>query len=311
MLLPWCNILGSDYADYAWTAKTWGEAWQEAIKVLATFSAEPEAEARWFFQHVEISPQDCRFRPLETLAPSAALFLEEALRRRLAREPLQHILGTQPFRHLELSVNRDVLIPRPETEQLVDYVLAACYKKLEQGVAVRILDVGTGSGAIALALKQECPELDVWASDLSEPALATARFNAKALNLGVHFIQGDGLHAVLSLPQPQPRFDILVSNPPYIPATELPALAPEVRDYEPVQALVPPMADPLYFYRHFAQWAPEILTPHGKVFFEIHSALGRETTACFAAPLWIHTRLYQDFQKKDRYVESEFGRVIK
>jgi release factor glutamine methyltransferase len=296
--------------DYVWTAQTLGEAWQEVLQVLHRVSSESETEARWLFQHVGLSPQDCRFRSEDTLAPSAAYFLAEALRRRLAREPLQHILGTQAFRHLELCVNRDVLIPRPETEQLVDYVLAACREKLKQGSAVRVLDVGTGSGAIALALKQECSDLEVWASDISEPALATARFNAQTLNLAVHFIQGDGLHALLSLPQPQVRFDVLVSNPPYIPVTELAELEPEVRDYEPTQALVPPVSDPLYFYRHFARWAPQVLKPCGKAFFEIHSALGPETQACFAEPIWQNARLHQDLQKKDRYLESELERVL-
>lgn len=298
-------------SDYAWSAQALGAAWQEVLKVLATISSEPEVEARWLFQQVGLSPQDCRFRSQDPLASSASRFLEAALRRRLAREPLQHILGTQPFRHLELRVNRDVLIPRPETEQLVDLVLAACHKQLTQRERVRVLDVGTGSGAIALALKQECPELDVWASDLSEKALAIARSNAQTLALAVRFIQGDGLHALLSLPEPQPCFDILVSNPPYIPVTELAELEPEVREYEPVQALVPPVADPLYFYKHFAQWGPRILNLHGLVFFEIHSALGPETLACFEAPTWQNTRLHQDFQKKDRYVESELGRMIK
>lgn len=297
-------------SDDLWAAQNLGSAWAEVIKCLSLISSEPETEARWLFQHVGLSAQDCRFRPQEPLESKAALFLETALSRRLAREPLQHILGTQPFRHLELSVNRDVLIPRPETEELVDYVLAACQSKGMQGGTVRVLDVGTGSGAIALALKQECPELEVWASDFSEAALATARLNAQALDLAVHFIHGDGLHAVLSLPQPQPRFDVLVSNPPYIPVIELADLAPEVRDYEPVHALIPPVADALHFYRHFSQWAPRILKPNAKVFFEIHSALGPETQGCFTEPVWQNTRLYQDFQKKDRYVESELGRVI-
>ena len=297
-------------SDNLWSPQTLGDAWAELITGLTPFSSEPEVEARWLFQHVGLSDQDCRFRAQEPLDPQTAVFLADALRRRLQREPLQHILGTQPFRRLELRVNRDVLITRPETEDLVDYVFAACQHKLAQGGTVRVLDVGTGSGAIALALKQECPALDVWASDVSEPALATARLNAQALHLAVHFIHGDGLHAVLNLPQPQPRFDVLVSNPPYIPVAEWAALAPEVRDYEPTQALTPPGADALYFYRHFAQWAPSILRPKAMAFFEIHSALGPETQACFAEPVWSNTRLHQDFQKKDRYVQSELGRVI-
>lgn len=298
-------------SEHLLIAQTLGDAWAEVVQGLAVLSTESETEARWLFQHVGLLAQDCRFHPQTSLSAEAARFLANALHRRQAREPLQHILGTQPFRRLELRVNRDVLIPRPETEALVDYVLAACQEKLSQGGTVRVLDVGTGSGAIALALKQELPALEVWASDVSEPALATARLNAQALHLAVHFIHGDGLHAVLNLPQPQPRFDVLVSNPPYIPVTEWDDLAPEVRDYEPTQALIPPVADALYFYRHFAQWAPAMLRPKAMVFFEIHSALGSETQACFTAPIWHNTRLHQDFQEKDRYVQSELGRMIK
>lgn len=287
-----------------------GAAWDAVESTLQSVSEEPVAEARWLFQHLGYGASDRRWKAEAQLRPADLDWLQAACARRQQREPLQHILGTQPFRYLDLLVNRHVLIPRPETETLVQRVLDAVQKRLVrdgQQTPLRVLDVGAGSGAIALALKTECPALDVWATDLSEEALAVARQNAERVGAQVHFFQGDGLRA---LPPETPRFDVLVSNPPYIPHHELAELAPEVRDHEPQGALVPLDPDPLYFYRHFATLGPAYLKPGAQAFFEIHSALGPETVACFDAPHWHKTGLYQDLEGRDRYVESELLRVL-
>lgn len=283
--------------------ETLAAAWQALSMALRKVSTEAETETRWLFQHVGCSLQDHRWQPEKPLSEAQRQFLSEALQRRQQREPLQHILGTQAFRQLELVVSPHVLIPRPETEELVervlDYVRSLPVKGAEP---LRVLDVGTGSGAIALALKTEYPALEVWATDLSVEALQVARLNAQQLDVSIDFRQGDGLFALDdALPV---SFDVLVSNPPYIPHEELAGLEPEVRDHEPHQALVPQDPDPLFFYRHFAAEAPRFLKPGARAFFEIHSALGPETLACFQPPVWSQVYLHQDLSQRPRFVEA-------
>lgn len=289
-------------------------AWRVVVSALERVSDEAESETRWLFEHVGISPQERRWQPHLTLSAAQLFFLEKALQRRHQREPLQHILGTQAFRHLELMVSPQVLIPRPETEELVDRVLAYVSPLVNQvkqaSEPLRILDIGTGSGAIALSLKSECPALAVWATDLSPEALQVARLNAERLGLDVNFRQGDGFGALNTEVSTElntelnPRFDVLVSNPPYIPVQEWLDLAPEVRDYEPRHALTPHDPDPLYFYRYFAQAGPAFLKPGARAFFEIHSALGPETQACFVEAGWLQVDLHRDFSQRHRFIEA-------
>lgn len=278
-------------------------AWQGVESALAQVTDEALTEARWLFEHVGFSPQARRWQGEHLLSAAQQCFLQEAVQRRQRREPLQHILGTQAFRHFELVVSPHVLIPRPETEELVDRVLAYVSVLAQQASEpLRVLDVGTGSGAIALALKRECPALNLWATDISEAALQVARLNAERLDLTVNFIQGDGLNALDA--QWHQRVDVLVSNPPYIPVQEWLDLAPEVKDYEPRLALSPVDPDPLYFYRHFAQQAPLFLKPGARAFFEIHSALGPETQACFLSAGWPQVEIYSDFAGCHRFIEA-------
>ncbi len=178
------------------------------------------------------------------------------LRRREAREPLQYIQGTQEFMGLTFQVCPDVLIPRADTETLVEQAL----KHIRPGM--RVLDVCTGSGAIAVAIKKLAPQTEVSATDLSEKALAVARRNATAQGAEIIFYQGDFLQPVAGQ-----KFGIIVSNPPYIPAAELPLLQAEVQR-EPRMALEGG-ADGLLFYRRLAAEAPAHLLPGGQVLCEI------------------------------------------
>jgi release factor glutamine methyltransferase len=184
-------------------------------------------------------------RPLE---PAQARFFMDAARRRREREPVAYILGSKGFRRLELQVDRRVLIPRPETEHVVEAAL-----ELPHGA--RVVDVGTGSGAIALALKDERPDLEVFATDVSPDALAVARANASRLGLAVTFVQGD-LTAGLDV-------DAVVSNPPYV-ETGAP-LAPEITRYEPALALYGEL-DGLAVIRRLvaAATAPFLALEHGE-----------------------------------------------
>jgi release factor glutamine methyltransferase len=158
-----------------------------------------------------------------TLTPRAAERFEALLERRVAREPVAYIVGRRHFRHLELTVSPEVLIPRPETELLVEAAL-------ELPAGARVHDVGTGSGAVALAIKHERPDLEVSGSDISAAAVAVARANARRLSLDVTFLEADGL--------PAGDYSLVTANLPYVRADEWPSLAPEIRSYEPKGALV-------------------------------------------------------------------------
>jgi release factor glutamine methyltransferase len=161
--------------------------------------------------------------------------LDSWLRRREAGEPVQYITGRAAFRDLDLAVGPGVLVPRPETEELVEAVLAVLREELARWPTPRVLDLGTGSGAIALALAREWPEAVVTATDASGAALAAARANAEALGLAarVTFVEGEWLAAVGS----DDRFEVIVSNPPYIAEHEREGLPADVRDHEPAEAL--------------------------------------------------------------------------
>jgi release factor glutamine methyltransferase len=214
------------------------------------------------------------------------------------RRPLQHLVGTQAFWRHEFLVTPDVLIPRPETELLVEHGLEAIADI--QGPV--IVDVGTGSGCIALSLAAERPDAEVHATDVSEPALGVARRNAERLGLvgRVRFGRGDLLEPVASLAG---RVALVVSNPPYVEAGEIASLAPEVRDHDPRIALTPDEGPPSLYRRLFAQAAP-LLAPRGVVLVEIGAGQsGWVRAAAEAAGLHV-VRIVPDLQGIPRAVVS-------
>jgi release factor glutamine methyltransferase len=198
--------------------------------------------------------------------------LRSMIRRRAAREPLQYILGEAHFHGRRFAVDRAVLIPRPETELLVDEVLRRVH-------ALRCLDVGTGSGCIGVTIALERPDTEVVAIDVSEEALAVARGNAEALgarNITLDrcdFMDDDAVRALGS-------FDLIVSNPPYVAVAEMAELAPEVREHEPHAALTD-RGDGLAFYRRFVEVAPTLLRPGGHLFLEIGFGQAERLDALF------------------------------
>lgn len=196
-------------------------------------------------------------------AATAAHVLTLVARRR-AGEPLQYILGHADFFGLRLAVGPGVLIPRPETEQVVEAALA----RVAGIPAPRVLDVGTGSGCIALALAHARPDAEVVGCDVSLAALAIARANAARLGLDVRFVEADLLAPAFAAAVPG-SLDLLVSNPPYIPDREAATLGTEVRDHEPALALFAG-PDPLRFYRVLADHAAGLLRPGGHVVLEGH-----------------------------------------
>lgn len=222
----------------------------------------------------------------QTLALEAQTAFFELVAERARRRPLQHLTGTQAFWRHEFRVTPDVLIPRPETELLVEASLQA----LADTARPVIVDVGTGSGCIALSLAAERPDSIVHAIDISPAALAVARENARRLGLDdrVAFHQGDFLTPAPVAPG---TAHLIVSNPPYVDLSEIPGLAPEVRDHEPRQALVPPH-DRYGAYRRIAPQALPLLAPGGALILEVGRGMAEVVVAlCQAAGLRVRSVL--------------------
>ncbi len=237
------------------------------------------------------------FKLLEDAIPQEILpQLKNSLSRLLAGEPVQYVLGNAWFYHSKFMVNSATLIPRPETEELVDWVLKDLKKERK---ALKILDMGTGSGCIALSIKKFAPHHYVTAIDISENALAVARVNAQAMQVEVDFLGLDFLDT--SNWTLLPEFDIIVSNPPYIPSAERKEMDVLVTQHEPDQALFVPDQAPLIFYEAIAAFAAQKLKPGGKVFVEIHQALGEATTATFTKKANSFT-LKKDINGNDRMI---------
>jgi release factor glutamine methyltransferase len=233
---------------------------------------------------------DVVFKANERMGESELLKYHFALKRLLQGEPLQYVLQFAWFLDMKLHVNKNVLIPRPETEELVRLIVNRNTKPNP-----RILDVGTGSGCIALALKKLLPEAIVTAVDVSEDALSIARKNAESLAFNIDFVNLDILTST-----PEGRFDIIVSNPPYIPLSEKDSMAEHVTEHEPHVALFTADDDALIFYRRLMALSAEILEPLGTVFCEIH-----EDKANVLLQLAKHypiqaSTIYTDLQGKNR-----------
>lgn len=227
---------------------------------------DPRVDAEILVAEAHGVPRSALFVPDGELSAAALARLEELVARRRRREPLQYVLGEWGFRRLTLAVDRRALIPRPETEVLVERCLALVAEIAEP----RILDVGVGSGAIALALADERPDARITAVDASAGALSLARENAERTGLAgrVELVQGD-LFAGVAGP-----FDLVVSNPPYVAESELPTLEPEVRDWEPREALVGEGVT-----EAVAAGARAVLAPRGAVVLETAGGKAGEVAA--------------------------------
>ena len=222
------------------------------------------------------------------------IYLNQVIPELKKHRPIQHILGFVIFCDLEIKVNSDVLIPRPETEELVSII------NNELSNAETLLDIGTGSGCIPLAVKNKFPHVNCIGSDVSIKALKIAKENADRLGLEVDFVHQD----VFS---PSSRFDsidVLVSNPPYIPKYEISNMATNVIDYEPHSALFVPDNNPLLFYSRIAEIGTKILTKNGKIYFEIHEEFGDQIVNLLSDLNYSNVLLYQDLQGKDRIVKA-------
>lgn len=195
--------------------------------------------------------------------------LESALARLKNHEPIQHIIGETEFFGLTFKVDKNVLVPRPETEELVEWILEEFFEE-ESG---RILDIGTGSGCIAISLAKNLPEAQISAIDISEAALVMAKTNAEINNVDINFIQED----ILKTEALKGNWDVIVSNPPYVRELEKKEMHRNVLEYDPPTALYVKDENPLIFYEKITKLAKSSLNPSGKLYFEINQYLAEET----------------------------------
>jgi release factor glutamine methyltransferase len=230
------------------------------------------------------------------ISEEQALAFENATTELLAGRPIQYITGKAWFMGEAYTVNEQVLIPRPETEELVDWVIE--YATIKEK-ALSILDIGTGSGCIAIALKKALPDAIVSAIDISTSALKIAAGNAAALHADIEWIALDILNTAF-LPG---QYDVIISNPPYIPMQEMKNMELQVTDHEPNIALFVPDEDPLVFYKAIARLAKLHLSSNGQLFFEIHYDQG-DALITLLDEMHFHAELRTDLFEKDRMIRS-------
>lgn len=274
---------------------TRAEALKMAKNRLEAISDAPQAEAHLLLEHLtKLSRTDLILNRQEVLTKAQRETLDVWLERRRNREPLQHILGVAPFYGLELNVTPDVLIPRPETERLVELVL----NDISELASPKILDVGTGSGAVALALKQEKPDAVIMATDVSEAALRVARRNARDLGLEVSFV----LSNLLTNDEVETfarTLDILVANLPYLPERDRETVSPEV-DHDPHLALYAG-ADGLDLFKRLATQAFKLLKPGVLCWLELDPRNVLE--AANSSKKWAEVAVFTDLVHRKRFLK--------
>lgn len=297
-------------------------------KELGTIYPKEEIDSFFYFcieHYLNLQRFILAIQPGITLTKEEEQPLFEVLSKLKLEKPLQYILGTAHFMDLELQVNENVLIPRPETEELVQWILddirsqksevesqslrkeklkskieAPCNEdETLHSLPYSILDIGTGSGCIAIALAKNLPDAKVFALDVSESALNVARKNAASHGVNIMFLHEDILNTELEL-----DFDIIVSNPPYVRELEKEGIRKNVKDFEPGTALFVPDDDPLVFYRAIIDFAEKHLSEKGKLYFEINQYLGEETKALFNHRNFSEIELRKDMFGNDRMLKA-------
>ena len=221
----------------------------------------------------------------------------EIVNRLLTHEPIQYILGEAYFYGLKFSVSPDVLIPRAETEELVDWIISE-----EKDPYKRLLDIGTGSGCIPISIDKNSATEQIEGWDISEEALKLARYNAERNSSKVQFSRHD-IFDTTSVSE-SPKWDVIVSNPPYVLMEESALMEKNVTDFEPHLALFVPDNDPLIFYRAIAQFAAVHLQPHGSLYFEINEKMGEQTAGLLREHGFKDILTRKDLEGKDRMLRA-------
>ncbi len=282
--------------ERAWTRRS---ALREGVRMLEAAGIEDtRRNVEWMLSDVTGCSRALLYAHSEQALDSAQIhLLNQMLARRMRREPLQYILGETVFFGLTIRVTPDVLIPRPETEQVVAHAL----RLIETLDKPRVLDIGAGSGCIALAIKRQRTDAEVIACDVSEAALAVAA-NAEAHDAVLYLLHADALAP--DFPDRIPdALDLVISNPPYIPLREKPELAAEVRDYEPELALFAGQ-DAMTFYRAIAQHATRLLRPGGWLVFETHADFGAQVRDHLTVSGFAGALLLPDLSGRPRIVSA-------
>ena len=257
---------------------------------------EIESMTRVIFEDVLLwKPVDIVMRDQEPLPSFFDTKLDGIIDRLLRYEPLQYILGKARFHGHSFAVTPATLIPRPETEQLVDMIVDQ-----NPGSDLRVLDIGTGSGCIAISLARALKFAHVTATDISPQALAVAQQNAAALKTRVSFVQQD----ILTTQAPREAWDIIVSNPPYITMSERSAMERNVLDYEPGSALFVPDDNPMLYYRPIAAYASLALASAGRLYLEINRAMGSQVVQTLQQAGLKNIQLHNDFNGNPRFATA-------
>lgn len=237
-------------------------------------------------------------------------YFKNALAELKTEKPIQYIIGSTEFYGLPFTVNENTLIPRPETEELVDWIINDAQNTSHQPTTnnqqlITILDIGTGSGCIAISLAKNLPSAEIYALDISEKALQVAKQNAKQNKVTIHFMEADILspNAILSTAK-GPHFDIIVSNPPYVRNLEKVEMKKNVLDHEPNTALFVDDENPLIFYKAIADFAKKNLKKEGKLYLEINQYLGKKTSSLLQNKGFKNIELRKDLFGNDRMIKA-------
>ncbi len=256
------------------------------------------------FEHVKnFTKVDLVLKKDEIVSEEEQKQFDQILSELKSRKPIQYVLGFAWFYGMKFKVNEHVLIPRQETEELVEWIAESSKFKV-QSSKLEILDVCTGSGCIAISLKKEFPEANVSAIDISEEALTVAKVNSRLNNAQIEIFRKDILQSTALNFKLRTLFDIIVSNPPYVTEKEKEKMDSKVIDFEPSLALFVSDDDALVFYNAIADFALENLKPSGKLYFEINEAKGKEVVELLTNKGFVNVELRRDLNGKDRMVKA-------
>lgn len=273
-----------------------------ADRLYKTYGAE-EAQAIFIVvidSVLQYKRADYHLKKDQDIEEAKVLHIESILAELEEGKPVQYVLGVTFFYGLPFKVNGSVLIPRPETEELVDWLIESTALANVTSPGLRIIDIGTGSGCIAISLKNNMPTAQVFALDVSEAAMEVASANATLNQADIEFIRADIRNYSTSQ-----KFDVIVSNPPYITSREKERMLDHVLNYEPHLALFVSDERPLIFYEAIADFAFANLSDFGLLFFEINAEFGQKTVEMLAAKSFINIELKQDMQGKDRMIKCQ------
>ena len=276
------------------------------IEALETIYGFDEAESFFYLileDKFQMKRLDLALDPAFEFSADALNVWEELVTQLKTEIPIQYLLGNTEFFGLSFLVNENVLIPRPETEELVDWIIQED-KKIERQKEIKILDIGTGSGCIAISLAKNIPNAAVFAIDVSAKALKVAKKNAEINNVSVTFLEKN----ILETDDLEEQFDIIVSNPPYVRNLEKQEIKKNVLDNEPHLALFVDDFDALIFYRKIALLATKNLKQGGKLFFEINQYLGAEMIALLHDNGFESVSLRKDIYGNDRMTRAVWNK---